>query len=112
MGHQYAPLELYDRAVSEDAGDAFAVDERVATEQAPYTDEPFMEELKGLDLFDSIRAALPDPAGDAAAVRGNNLPRSVVSTQHLASGTMTCRRLCTNCGRDNEDQTVHYQRQM
>ena len=27
-----------------------------------------MEELKGLDLLDSIRAAPPDPTGDAVAV--------------------------------------------
>ena len=60
--------------MTEGAGDACAVDERVATEQAPYTDEPFIEEFKGLDSFDSIRAAPPDPADDAVAVRGNNLP--------------------------------------
>ena len=75
MGHQHAPPQLYDRAVTEAAGDAFAVDVRVATEQGPYTDEPFMEELRWLDLFDSIRAAPPDPARDTVAVRGDNFPR-------------------------------------
>ena len=34
--------------MTEDAGDAFAVDERVADEEAPYSDEPFMEELRGM----------------------------------------------------------------
>ena len=36
--------------------------------------EPFMEELRGIDLLDSVRAAPPDPTGDAVAVRGDNLP--------------------------------------
>ena len=74
MRHQHAPPELYDRAKTEAAGDAFAVDERAADEAVPYSDEPFMEELRGIDLFDSIRAAPPDPTGDAVAVRGDNLP--------------------------------------
>ena len=33
-----------------------------------------MEELRGIDLFDSVRAAPPDPTGEAVAVRGDNLP--------------------------------------
>ena len=74
MGRQHTPTELYGRAVTEEAGDAFAVDVRVATEHAPYTDEPFMEELKGLDLFDLIMAATPESAGDAVVMRGDNLP--------------------------------------
>ena len=34
MERKHALAELYDRAVTEDAGDAFAVDKRVATEQS------------------------------------------------------------------------------
>ena len=75
LGHQHAPPELYDKAVTEAAGNAFAVDERVADEEVPYSDEPFMEELTGMDMFNSIRAAPPDPTGEAVAVLGDNLPR-------------------------------------
>ena len=74
LRHQHAPPELYDRAESEAAGDAFAVDERAAHEAVPYSDEPFMEELRGIDLFDSVKVAPPDPPGEAVAVRGDNLP--------------------------------------
>ena len=74
LHHQHVPPELYDRAKTEAAGDAFAVDERAADEALPYFDEPFMEELRGIDLFDSVRAAPQDPTGEAVAVRGDNLP--------------------------------------
>ena len=87
LRHQHVPPELYDGAGTETAGDAFAVDERAADEEVPYSDEPFMEELWGINLFDSVRAALPHPTGEAVAVRCDNLPWSVVSTQHLAKGT-------------------------
>ena len=72
--HQNVPPELHDRAETEAAGDAFAVDERAADEAVPYSDEPFMEELQGIDLFDSVRAAPPDTTAEAVAVRGDNLP--------------------------------------
>ena len=52
----------------------FAVDERAADEEVPYSDEPFMEELRGLGLFNSVRAAPPDPTGEAVAMRADNLP--------------------------------------
>ena len=74
LQHQHAPPELCDRAVTEAAGDTFAIDEGAADEVLPYSDEPFMEELRGIDLFDSVRAASPDPTGEAVAVRGDNLP--------------------------------------
>ena len=74
LHHHHMPPELYDRAETEVAGDAFAVDERAADEALPYSDEPFMEELRGIDLFDSVRAAPPDPTAEAVAVRGDNLP--------------------------------------
>ena len=74
LGHQRVPPELDDRAETEAAGDAFAVDERAADWEVPYSDEPFMEEPRGIDLFDSVRTAPPDPTGEAVAVRGDNLP--------------------------------------
>ena len=74
LRHQHMPPELYDKAETEAAGDAFAVDERAADEEVPYSDEPFMEKLRGIDQFDSVRAAPPDPTDEAVAVRGDNLP--------------------------------------
>ena len=74
LGHQHVPPELYDRAETEAAGEAFDVDERVADEEVPYSEEPFMEELRGMDLFNSVRAAPPDPTAEAVAVRGDSLP--------------------------------------
>ena len=58
LGHQHFPPELYDRAVTEEAGEAFAVDERVADAEAAYSDEPFS--CRGIDLFFSVKAAPPD----------------------------------------------------
>ena len=63
LRHQHVPPELYDRAETEAAGDAFVDDERVAEEEVPYSDEPFMVELRGMDLFDSVRATPPNATG-------------------------------------------------
>ena len=41
-------------------------------EEIAYPDEPFMEELRDVDLFNSVIAAPPDPTG--VAVRGDQLP--------------------------------------
>ena len=71
---EYCPPALSDRNVAEEAGNAFAVDDRDVGEQVPYSDEHFMEELKGLDLFDSIRASPPVPTGEAVAVLGATIP--------------------------------------
>ena len=78
LRHQHVPPELYDTAETKVAGDAVALDERAAYEEVPYSGEPFMdpppEELRGIDLFDSVRSAPPDPTGEAVAVRSDNLP--------------------------------------
>ena len=66
-------ISFRDMIEQEVAGYVFAVDHRNEGEEVPYSDEPFMEQLKGLDLFDSIIAA-PDPTGEAVAVRGDNVP--------------------------------------
>ena len=47
---------------------------REVGEHAAYTVEPFMAELAGLDMFNSIRTAPPDPTGEAVAVQGHNIP--------------------------------------
>ena len=55
-------------------GTVFRVAVRDESEHDEYADEPFMEERAGLDMFDSIRAAPPDPKDEAVAVRGDNIP--------------------------------------
>ena len=80
LGHWHAPPELYDRAVTEDLGNAFTVDERAADEEAPYSNGLFMEELEGMDWFNFVRAAPPDPTGEAVTVRGDS-HGNVVSIQ-------------------------------
>ena len=57
----------------EEPGTNFAVHERDLNAQPAFSDEPFREELTGLDLLDSVRAAPPDPTGVAVAVRGDNV---------------------------------------
>ena len=74
VGHY--PPPLYEKGTHEEErmGNVFRVAMRDEREHDTYDDEPFMEELAGLDMFDSIRAALPDPKGEAVAVRGDNVP--------------------------------------
>ena len=66
---------LYERGIHEEerTGTVFDVAMRNVGEHETYADEPFME-LAGLDMFDSIRAAPPDPTGEAVAVGGDNVP--------------------------------------
>jgi hypothetical protein len=73
---EHYPPPLYEKGTHEDErmGTVFQVAVRDESEHAAYADEPFMEELAGLDMFDSIRAAPPDPKGEAVAVRGDNVP--------------------------------------
>ena len=65
---------LYVSRDYEEPGTSFTVHERDVNDQPAYSDEPFVEELTSLDLLDSVRAAPPDPAVVAVAVRGDNLP--------------------------------------
>ena len=73
---EHYPPPLYEKGthVDERMGTVFQVAVRDEIEHAAYADEPFMEELAGLDMFDSIRAAPPDPKDEAVAVRGDNIP--------------------------------------
>ena len=84
LGHQHLQPKLYDKAEIEAAGDSFAVDEPGADGAVPYSDKPFMEELRGIHLFDSVRAAPPHPTGEAVAVCGDNL--SWEYGEHPAAG--------------------------
>ena len=43
-------------------------------EHDAYADQPFMEELAGLDMLNSIRGAQSNPIREAVAVRGENVP--------------------------------------
>ena len=72
---QYPP-PLYEKGTHEDEriGTVFRAAMRDEGEHDEYADEPFMEELAGQDMFDSIRAAPPDPKGETVAVRGDNIP--------------------------------------
>ena len=72
---QYPPPQ-YEKGTHEEErmGTVFAVAMHDVREHDAYDDEPFIEELAGLDMFDSIREAPPDPKGEAVAVRGDNVP--------------------------------------
>ena len=76
LGVGHYPPPLYEKGTHEDErmGTVFRVAVRDESEHDGYADEPFMEELAGQDMFDSIRAAPPDPKGEAVAVRGDNIP--------------------------------------
>ena len=67
------PPTPYENRTDETNGTAFDCEMRDVGEHEAYTDEPFMEEFAGLDGFDSIRAAPPDSAVEAVAVRGDNM---------------------------------------
>ena len=89
------PPPLYEKGTHEEErmGNVFQVAMRDEREHDAYDDEPFMGELAGLDMFDSIRAAPPDPKGEAVAVRGDNVPWDC--GEHTALGTKMRRRPCT-----------------
>ena len=72
---QYPPPQ-YEKGTHEEEriGTLFDVAVHDVREHDAYDDEPFMEELAGLDMFDSIQAVPPDPKGEAVAVRGDNFP--------------------------------------
>ena len=76
LAAEHYPPARYERStdVEERTGTVFDVAMREVGEHGAYADEPFMEELAGLDKSDSIRAAPPDPTGEAVAVRGDNVP--------------------------------------
>ena len=73
---EHYPPPRYEKGTHEEErmGTVFDAAMRDVGEHDAYDDEPFMEELAGLDMFDSIRAAPPDPKGEAVAVRGDNIP--------------------------------------
>ena len=73
---EHYPAPLYEKGTHEDErmDTVFNVAVRDESEHDAYADESFMEELVGQDMFDSIRAAPPDPKGEAVAVRGDNIP--------------------------------------
>ena len=72
---EHYPPPLYEKGTHEEErmGIVFHVAMCYEREHDAYDDEPFMEELAGLDMFDSIRAAPPNPKGEAVAVRGDNV---------------------------------------
>ena len=73
---EHYPPPQYEKGTHEEerTGTVFDVAMCDVREHDAYDDESFMEELAWLDMFDSIRAALPDPKSEAVAVRGDNVP--------------------------------------
>ena len=95
LGHQHVPPELYDKAMTEEAGDAFAVDERVADEEATYSGESPWRSSRVWTcstLSEQCRQTRRERPWQYVVTTSHG---SVVSTQRLANGTMTCRKLCT-----------------
>ena len=50
----------------------FEFDARDPDEVLPYTDEPFMERVKAIATFDTVRAVPPDPTRRTVGKRGVN----------------------------------------
>ena len=65
---------LHERTDAEATDEKLCVHDCDELEQQPYSDEPFMEELKNLELFDSVRAGPLDPPGAAVVVHAYLLP--------------------------------------
>ena len=66
----------YERVEGEDAGSTLQILDDPYGPEEPYSDDPFIDELKDLDILDSVRAAPPDPTAKSIAVRGDNVSRS------------------------------------
>ena len=71
------------------------------------------QELRGIDLFDSVRAAPPDPTGEAVAVRGDKLTWEC--GEHPALGQRRndmSQTLCIHNVCDREVQTIRCMHQL
>ena len=73
---EHYPPPQYEKGTHEEErmGTVFDVAMHDVGEHDAYVDEPLMDELAGLDMFDSSWATPPDPKGEAVAVRGDNVP--------------------------------------
>ena len=70
----------------------FEVDARHPDEVLPYTDEPFMEHVKAIATFDTVRAVPPDPTRQTVGKRGVNVQWQAgeyppISERHNQPGT-------------------------
>jgi len=99
---EYPPPQYEgDTHENERLGNMFHVHERDEQEYEAYDDEPFMEELAGLDMFDSrhVRQHQSSTARPIWCICGSaGVPTShgtVLNTLHLATDTMMRRRPCT-----------------
>ena len=68
-------------------------------EHDAYADKPFVEELAGLDMFNSIWAAPPDPKGEAVAVRDDNIPWDCGEHPALDYAALRAMRQCSHTTR-------------
>ena len=96
---EHYPPALYELRTDEETGRAFDVEIRDVGEHDAYTGEPFVKELAGLDMLDSIRAAPPDPTGEAVAVRGDNVPWDYGDHPALGQRHNDISRSCRECYR-------------
>ena len=65
----------------------FKVDDRDPDEVLPYTDEPFIEQVKAIATFDHVRAVPPNPTSRSVGKRGVNVQwhsgeHPTISKQH------------------------------
>ena len=70
----------------------FEVDARDPDEVLPYTDDPFMEHVKAIATFDTVRAVPPDPTRRTVGKRGVNVhwqagEHPTISERHNQPGT-------------------------
>ena len=65
----------------------FKVDAGDPDEVLPYTDEPFMDRVKAIATFDTVRAVPPDPTRRTVGKRGDNVQWQAGSIRPSASGT-------------------------
>ena len=88
---------MYVNRECEKPGTSFAVHARDVHEQAEYSDDPFMEELKSLDLFASMRAAPLDPTGLLLLLRVTLCGWIAGSTPCWVEATIRSVIICVKC---------------
>ena len=64
----------------------FEVNARDPDEVLPYTDEPFMDRLRAIATFHTVRAVSPDPTRRTVGKRGANVQWQAGSQRSMASG--------------------------
>ena len=76
----------------------FEVDARDPDEVLPYTDEPFMEHVKAIATFDTVRAVPPDPTRRTVGKRGVNVQWQAGGASDHQRAAQPARRCASHCG--------------